>query len=198
MCSVSGSHRERKLFFGGKENTYLKERLFGNPKCVEMSFLLKLLHDFFGIPSPWVCSIGGALLVYSRSVFGGERGGGEGRGEGGGYGRTQSVHDRSCMTIDPRIPTMPGRSTSGFHQPGRHCLHQARSAAGCSASRMKGELHPSKNRLQDGLRHHVPTFLLIDDSANELYFVFWCGHSRDRNGYHYVGGRGGGGGEEGS
>ena len=23
------------------------------------------------------------------------------------------------MTIDPRIPTMPGRSTSGFYQPGR-------------------------------------------------------------------------------
>ena len=48
------------------------------------------------------------------------------------------------MTIDPRIPTMPGRSTSGFHQPGRHCLHQARSALRYSASRMKGELHPSK------------------------------------------------------
>ena len=25
------------------------------------------------------------------------------------------MHDRSRMTIDPRIPTMPGRSTSGFH-----------------------------------------------------------------------------------
>ena len=23
------------------------------------------------------------------------------------------------MTIDPRIPTIPGRSPSGFHQPGR-------------------------------------------------------------------------------
>ena len=31
------------------------------------------------------------------------------------------------LTIDPRISTMPGRSTSGFHGPGRHCLHQARS-----------------------------------------------------------------------
>ena len=50
------------------------------------------------------------------------------------------------MTIDPRIPTMPGRSTSGFHQPSRHCLHQARSTVRCSASRMKGgELHPCKN-----------------------------------------------------
>ena len=64
----------------------------------------------------------------------------------GGGGYTQFVHGRSRMTIDPRIPTIPGRSTSGFHQPGRHCLHQARSAVRCSASRMKGELHPSKNR----------------------------------------------------
>ena len=38
-------------------------------------------------------------------------------GEGGWY--TQFVHGRSRMTIDPRIPIMPGRSTLGFHQPGR-------------------------------------------------------------------------------
>ena len=61
-------------------------------------------------------------------------------------GCTQFVYGRSRMTIDPRIPTMPGRSTSGFHQPGRHCLHQARSAVRCLASRMKDELYPSKNR----------------------------------------------------
>ena len=30
-----------------------------------------------------------------------------------------SLHGRSRMIIDPRIPTMPGRSTSGFHRPGR-------------------------------------------------------------------------------
>ena len=59
---------------------------------------------------------------------------------------TQFVHGRSRMTIDPRIPTMPGRSTSGFHQPGRHCSNQARSAVSCPASRRKGELHSSKNR----------------------------------------------------
>ena len=59
------------------------------------------------------------------------------------------MYGRSPMTIDPRIPTMPRRSTSGIHRPGRHCLHQAPSAARCSASRMKGELHPiyTKNRL---------------------------------------------------
>ena len=30
-----------------------------------------------------------------------------------------NVNDRSRMTINPRIPTMPGRSTSIFHRPGR-------------------------------------------------------------------------------
>ena len=89
-------------------------------------------------------------------------------------GCTQFVHGRSHVTIDPGIPTMPGRSTSGFHQPGRHCLHRARTAVRCSASRMKGELHLSKNRSQDGLRYLVPTFLLMDGSANELLcFVEW-------------------------
>ena len=29
---------------------------------------------------------------------------------------TQLVHGHNRMTIDPGIPTMPGRSTSGFHQ----------------------------------------------------------------------------------
>ena len=31
-----------------------------------------------------------------------------------GRGGTQFVHGRSRMAIDPRIPVMPGRSTSGF------------------------------------------------------------------------------------
>ena len=34
---------------------------------------------------------------------------------------------RTHMTIDPRIPTMPGWSTSGFHGPGRHkCAQSAK------------------------------------------------------------------------
>ena len=51
---------------------------------------------------------------------------------------------------------------------------------------MKGELHPSKNRSYDGVRHLVPTLLLMDDSANELYFVLWFDHSRDSNGHYCV------------
>ena len=62
------------------------------------------------------------------------------------------IHGSSRMTIDPRIPAVPGRSTSGNHRPGRHCLHQAlRSTVACWASRMKGGLHPTTNRLRGGL-----------------------------------------------
>ena len=63
-----------------------------------------------------------------------------------GGGGAQFVDGRSRMKMDPRIPTMPGRSMSGFHQPGRRCSQQTRSTVRCSASRMKGELHSSKNR----------------------------------------------------
>ena len=49
-----------------------------------------------------------------------------------------------CMTAvvlpDPCMPTVPGRGTSDVHRPGRHCLHQARSAVSCWESRWKGEL----------------------------------------------------------
>ena len=57
----------------------------------------------------------------------------------------------SCMTvvelrrmgINPRIPTMPGRNTSGFDRPGTHCLNQARSTVRCWARRMKAEPRPT-------------------------------------------------------
>ena len=56
-------------------------------------------------------------------------------------------------------------------------VHQARSAVMCLASRMKGELHPSKNRSEDGLvRHLVLTFLLMDGSdqlVTVLCFLVW-------------------------
>ena len=38
------------------------------------------------------------------------------------------MHGCSRMAIESRIPTLPGRSMSGFHRQGRYCLHQARSA----------------------------------------------------------------------
>ena len=63
------------------------------------------------------------------------------------------MHGRSRMIIDPPIPTMLGRSMSVFHRPGKHCLHQARSAVRSPASRMKGEPHPTKNRLKGGVAY---------------------------------------------
>ena len=50
---------------------------------------------------------------------------------------------------------------------------------------MKGELHPSKNLSEDGLRHLVFIFLLTDDSAND-FLVIWRGYSGDSNVYYYV------------
>ena len=72
------------------------------------------------------------------------------RGRGGG---THVMHGRSLMAIDPRIHTMPGRSTSGYDRPERHCLHQAGSGVRCWAGRMKGELHLNNNRFWGGLAH---------------------------------------------
>ena len=40
---------------------------------------------------------------------------------GEGWEGTHVMRGRSRITVDPRIPTMPGRSTSGFYRPGRHC-----------------------------------------------------------------------------
>ena len=68
-----------------------------------------------------------------------------------GLGCTHVMHGRSRMTIDCRIPTIPGRSMSGFHRPGRHCLHQERGVVRCWATRMKDGLHPTKNRFRGGL-----------------------------------------------
>ena len=51
-----------------------------------------------------VCVLGGVLIVSCRAL--------------------------ARRTIAPRIPTPAGRSTSGFHRPGRHCVHQAHSAVG--------------------------------------------------------------------
>ena len=66
------------------------------------------------------------------------------------------MHGRSRMTMDPRTPTMPGRSTSGVHRPGRQ-LHKAQSAVRCSTSRMKGEPNPTKNSSWGGPSMHTGT-----------------------------------------
>ena len=93
--------------------------------------------------------------------------------EGGGGG---VMLGRSRKTADPCLPTMPGRSTSGFHRRGRHRVHRARSAVRCSASRVKGELHPAKNHLRRGLPHLVSTSLHIytwTTASKYICFLVW-------------------------
>ena len=78
------------------------------------------------------------------------RGEAEGRG---GRGTRYHAWPQPCMTIDKRIPTMPRRSTSGFHRPGGHRLPpSAKRSMRCSASRMMVELHPTKNCFRGGTR----------------------------------------------
>ena len=65
-----------------------------------------------------------------------------------GWGCTHLRRSRRLKTIDPRISTMPGRSTSGFRRPGRHRVRQARTAVRYSASHVtEGALHPAKEPL---------------------------------------------------
>ena len=82
-------------------------------------------------PSTWTEQLEDASTAPAREMWGG--------------GVYSVVHGRGYVTIDPHIPPVPGRSTSGFNQPGRHCFHRARSAMTSSVSRINGELPPSKN-----------------------------------------------------
>ena len=83
------------------------------------------------------------------------------------------------MAIDHHIPTMSGHSTSCFQRPGRHCLHQARSAGIAQKSRrhrppllkrgpLKCGLVGEARRLDDCYSAHGPVRCL---SAN---FVCAC------------------------
>ena len=80
------------------------------------------------------------------------------------------MHSRSLKTIDPRIPTVPRRSTSGLHRPGKRRLHQARGAVRCSASRIEGELRSTESQKSGGFPHLVRTFMLTDGSSGVATF----------------------------
>ena len=85
------------------------------------------------------------------------------------------------MTINPRIPTLPERSTSAFYRPGsRHCLDRERSAVTCWASRTKGTscICYSEPPVRRTLR--------MDDSFERILFLFWCGHLQRQQWVYYV------------
>ena len=71
------------------------------------------------------------------------------------------MHGRSRMTLDPRIPTTPGRSMSGFHGhgPGRHCLL----ASGAKCREVSGESHEAG---AEGGGHTRAACLLPDKNNN--------------------------------
>ena len=82
------------------------------------------------------------------------------------------MHSRSLKTIDPRIPTMPGRSTSGFHRPGRFRVHQARSAVRLSAS-VSCMLRIT---CEADFRTFCIRSCISGDSFEFVYLISWCGH----------------------
>ena len=94
-------------------------------------------------------------------------------GYGGGGGRSvlQCVHGRGRMPVDPLIPTIPGRSTSDFHQPGRHCLHQGEGAGVlicCCVSRFTIDCESLSRRSRVG----GVTFL--------FFLMWWLGVTRTK------------------
>ena len=138
-----GSFRAPKIPPHTKFKNFWKTKGFSSftgldPKSSECHFFYFFRSEYFFIPIiTWVCSWDFTFCLLKTGFRSRLR---------WGVGCTQFVHGRSRMTIDSLIPTMPGRSMSGFQQQGRHCLHQARSAVRCSASRLWRELHRSKNR----------------------------------------------------
>ena len=60
------------------------------------------------------------------------------------------MHGPSRMTVDPRIPTAPGRSTSDFHPPQAVivCTKSAKRHVGCWTSRVGGEPDPRQEPLE--------------------------------------------------
>ena len=50
------------------------------------------------------------------------------------------MHGRTRMAIDPCIPTIPGRSASGFHGLGRYYLHEAQSVVKYCSRRVASTL----------------------------------------------------------
>ena len=92
------------------------------------------------------------------------------------------MHGRSRMTTDPCIPTMPGGSTSGFHQPDRLRVCQARSAVRCSASRMKDKLHPTETVMR---RASAPcAYFLAYGWRNTLFSCAATFRDSDRRGLY--------------
>ena len=73
--------------------------------------------------------------------------------------RDRSV-SMSCMAVvvyhRPSHPYTAGTEHVGFHRPDRHCLHQARSAVRCSASRMVSCILLRNKRVRHEISYYYP------------------------------------------
>ena len=100
----------------------------------------------------------------------------------GGEGVLLIMHGRSRRTVDPRIPTMPGRSTSGFHRPVA-CSHQARSETR-GVGRVARRVRAASS--DESLLRRI--FLHVDDKRLLIivYLISGVATSRDSDGVYYV------------
>ena len=103
-------------------------------------------------------------------------------GDRGTLDNDDSARCLSWRTYDRAWVSSPGQSTSVFRRPGRHRVHQMRSAVRCLAGTIKGGLHPINNHLEGGFRHLLRAFLHKDDSFKAVAFS-GVAKSRDSNMY---------------
>ena len=89
------------------------------------------------------------------------------------------------MTIDPRIPTMPGRSTSDFtHQADKACTKREAPSGVRRVARRVNCIVPRTARNTDSGALCLLSCLWMKAPMSD--FVPWCGYARDSNRYHYV------------
>ena len=86
----------------------------------------------------------------------------------------------SCVLdiTDPRIPDGARRVFSDLADIAFVRVHQARSAVRCSASRIKGELHPTllRTTCEADFRTLCVLPCISMTASDSIHFVAWCGH----------------------
>ena len=104
-----------------------------------------------------------------------------------GHGRGGCTHFKRGRRLETILTLTPLLCRYGerrvFHRPGRHRMHQARRAVRCSASRMKGELHPlPRTTCEANFRTYCVLYCMPDDCFKLIYFLSGVAIFRDSNG----------------
>ena len=101
----------------------------------------------------------------------------------GGGGGTHLMHSRSLKTIDSHPYNGGTEHVGGFPTKKVLLAPRAKHSELFGESRVKGKLHPTKNHLWGGLRHLVPTFLLVDDNVKSFDSDSSVANRGDSNGH---------------